>query len=327
MSLGILTLFGPTTPSGSPGTWTPSSGAPTLTGQNGSLCAVLDWAMAQKSWTTLFSTTNSRVYKQAAGNGNCLLVTHDSAVVTAANFALWRGAETATAATSAGLGNAFPTVAQSADTAQRFPLSPGANSTPVAYQIQISDRYVRVLAQSGAGGQWTGTHFGDPPATFSGDNYATVCTGASGTSNTVDMLGQSASGSLPSGWFDRTIDGTLLSSLAVQTGRAGQTAMGILLNQPVAMGGYLNRILRDKCPMSCFGSKTTTSGVLAIPNRVWIPNLWNPQHNGIGTSLLNGQTFTDTAYNASSIFRVYAANNASAWAIIEESDTWNIPGG
>lgn len=324
MSLGMLTLFGPTTPSGSPGTWTPSAGAPTLTGQNGSLVAVLDWAMAQKSWTTLFSTTNSRVYKQAAGNGNCLLVTHDSAVVTAANFALWRGGETATAATSAGLGNPFPTVAQAADTAQRLQVSQAANSTPVAYQIQISDRYVRILVQSSlAANAWQGTHFGDLAATYSGDNYATVCGGPSTTSGQIDIFVSTA---LMSGWFDRTIDGTLLSSVCQSGARFGQASWGLVTNLPVAMGGYLNRILRDKISAQCFGSKTTTNGVLAIPNRGWVPNIWNPLHNGIGTSLLNGQTFTDTAYNASSIFRVYVGNTSS-WLIIEESDTWSIPSG
>jgi hypothetical protein len=327
MSLGMLTLFGPTTPSGSPGTWTPSSGAPTLTGQNGSLCAVLDWAMAQKSWTTLFSTTNSRVYKQAAGNGNCLLVTHDSAVVTAANFCLWRGAETATAATSAGLGNPFPTVALAADTAQRLQLSQTASATAVAYQIQISDRYIRLLTQSSTTASgWQGTHFGDPPATYSGDNYATVCTGIGGVANQIDIFTSISNVNLMDGWFDRTIDGTLLSSYAQAGGRFGQSVWGLFPNNPVAMGGYLNRILRDKISMQCFGSKTTTSGVLAIPNRVWIPNLWSPLHNGIGTSLLTGQTFTDTAYNASSIFRVYIGANSS-WLIVEESDTWSIPSG
>ena len=59
--------------------------------------------------------------------------------------------------------------------------------------------------------------------------------------------------------------------------------------------------------------------------RGWLPNMWNPIHTGTGT-LSDQDTFTDTSYNASAVFRAFTYSSSYV-IIMEETDTWTLPSG
>jgi hypothetical protein len=296
------------------------SGAPVLSGTNGALCLVLDWALAQKSWTTSYTSTNARVYKQPAGNGFSLSVTHDSAVSGVATKATIRGCEAATSVTA--LTNPFPTVAQVANTTQTFTLSNAASSAARPYVIYLTDRYVRMEVDvNGTNAIWQTWHFGDLVSTVSGDSYLTHM---SNISYGNYEAGNQASGY---GYFVRDITGTILSSRSACTQTPG-VAMGPIggaPGQPAARAGYMNRIVRFKMAVNCLGSTTTVAGPTALPARGWIPNIWMPAHAGMG-ALSMSDTFSDSAYNPAASFSVKGTASIQ-WHINEETDTWSAPSG
>ena len=102
------------------------------------------------------------------------------------------------------------------------------------------------------------------------------------------------------------------------------SAFGIVPGCPAMRGGYQNRVLREKIPMSDSGSTTTVPGVLALPTRGWLPNLWQPWHYGAGGTA-NLDTFTDTVYNPAASFTVLTNSSVTAAVILETTDTWSMP--
>ena len=124
-------------------------------------------------------------------------------------------------------------------------------------------------------------------------------------------------------FWARGINGTTVSvGGGLQAGSG--TGLGRMSGCPPMRGGYQNRILRGKIPLSDSGSVTATVGVLALPNRGWLPNLWFPWHNGSG-GVAPGDTFTDTAYNPAASFTVIANTTYTNNVILETTDTWVMP--
>lgn len=291
------------------------SGAPLLTNTYGSLCAVLDWALAKKGWTTTATGTNQRIYQTAAGNGYCLYVANDSVVSGNVQRAVMRGCESSS--TLASLVNPFPTVAQQSNalqTAFTSSLSGGAQ-----YVIYVTDRYIRMYSNASGTGVWYGWHFGDLVGTVSGDSYNTIMSGPN--SGTFELENYVASNPC---YFARDVTGTILSSQAYANVR-GMTNIGSCNRGPVARAGYMNRIVREKVAYDCYGSTSSALGPTALASRGWVPNWWAPLHNGMG-ALSMGDTFADSSYNPSATFRVYGFSS-SAWSIQEETDTWSAPVG
>jgi len=295
------------------------SGAPVLSGTNGALVAVLDWALAQKGWTISATATNQRIYKQAAGNGYCLYVAHDSTVSGSAQYATMRGCEAAS--TIASLVNPFPSLAQVANTVQRAACSAAVSTAARPYVIYVTDRYVRMHVDINSNNsQWFSWHFGDMVATTPGDAYATFMSAGNGTYLSGVFLIEAAS----VGYFARDITGTIISSYN-QMNIRGAATMGSTTRGVNARAGYMNRILREKVSYDCYGSTSATIGPTSIPSRAWAPNLWTPVHNNIG-SVSFSDTFADSAYNPSASFRAMGYS-ATVWSIVEESDTWSAPSG
>ena len=311
-----------------------SPGAPTLNGVNGSLCAVLDWALAAKSWAIEYTATNERVYRPPSGNRFRLFVSHNSAISGDARLATVRGCENATAATPAGLVDPFPTVAQVANVSSTIGVSATPSSVARGYRIVVSDRFLLLATDPyGAGtSMWDLFLFGDVAATESADTYATIChVGNNSASIPTDSRGMG--GALASGmaaaktFWCRSIDATVKSSRGCLSGSTtgSVAAFCTVAGAPAMRGGYLGRVNREKVAATCIGSSGTTTGAPAILRRGWVPNLWNPLHSNIG-GVTSADEFTDSAYAVGSKF-VIAPASAAVACIIETTDTWSAPVG
>ena len=151
-----------------------SPGAPNLTGQDNSLCTVLDWALPQKGWAIEYTATNARVYRPGVGNRRRLFVAHDSALSGDSRGAVIRGAEDASAATIAELSGPFPTVAQVANNLANIKLSNTNNSDARPFRIVLSDTFLLFAAStiSSSVAEWDFFFFGDLTGVEPGDTWA-----------------------------------------------------------------------------------------------------------------------------------------------------------
>lgn len=313
-----------------------SPGAPTLSGSNGTLCAVLDWALVKKGWAIEYSATNARVYRPGSGNRHRLFVAHDSSISGDARLATVRGCEGASSATIAGLVDPFPTVAQVANASSSFLVSTLASTAARSYFIVVTATNVLIAVKAGDSNvtNWDVFFFGDTYGAEAGDTYSSaIWVGGSGSTSPSSsgraMAGCASSGIAPSKiYWCRSIDGSVKSTTGCITTVCASPAITPLMtsvNAQQMRGAYGGRIVREKTALSCTGSSGTTVGALSYYKRGWIPNLWMAIHNNIG-SLTSDDEFTDTAYASGSAFRVIPATSAIA-CILELTDTWSPPVG
>lgn len=315
-----------------------SSGAPALSGSNGTLCNVLDWALVQKGWAIEYTAANNRVYRPGAGNRNRLFVCHDSAVTGDARLALVRGCENASAANVANLTNPFPTVAQTANNLSTVLCSTTASAAARGYRIILTDRFVLMFINCAVSNvaNWDFFMFGDLSGVESGDVYATICHNGN-VATATSTSGRSMGAGLSTGYyvtggktyFARSIDGSVLSSSAVLFGSGSNTSGAqspcSVTGAPSMRSGYANRIDREKVGVNCAGSSGNTAGGLAVHRRGWVPHLWNPLHSSIG-SVTADDVFTDSAYASGSSFCICPAASGACF-ILETTDTWSPPSG
>lgn len=331
-----------------------SVGAPALTGQYGSLCTVLDWALVQRSWAIEYTAANIRVYRPGAGNRFRLYVNHSSSnnMPADARYPEVRAAEGASAASFAGLINPFPNILQRTPSSalNQTPLctwtvSQAASAVARPYYIALTDRWVRIWINANAttaqglsfaSSGWEVTYFfGDVEKAYSEDAYNTCITVdysvTSSSSNSGNLL-YFGSPSFNSGYgtfWARDITGTILSTYGCLN-RDGNTS-----GAPSVRAGYQNKIVHTKLGLHCTGlgfnltsQNTTTSGPTGIMNRGWLPNHWALVHTGGGSESSN-DTFLNSAYNASASFRIFKNTYSTApnhkYLVIEETDTWSVP--
>lgn len=311
-----------------------SSGAPALSGQNGSLCAVLDWALVQKGWAIEYTGTNARVYRPPAGNRFRLYVAHDTAISGDARLATTRGCENASSVTS--LTDPFPTVSQWANAQASLLVSITANSTARDYRILVTDRMVVMFTNTGSSNNqnWDMMVFGDAYGADAADVYGTIMhIGAVTTATSANSRAMSNTlCSVPAPgrvFWARSIDGTQKSTYGCYAGQANAAAVTTFCSNgasaPQMRAGYNGRIVREKVAIHCTGSNTTTPSNIAVNKRGWLPNVWNPLHSGIGI-VTSDDTFTDTGYSATAVFVINPAATTIA-AILETTDTWSVPSG
>ena len=311
-----------------------SSGAPTLSGSNGTLCAVLDWALVKKGWAIEYSATNARVYRPGSGNRHRLFVAHDSSISGDARLATVRGCEGASSATIAGLVDPFPTVAQVANASSSFLVSTSSSTAARSYFIVVTATNVLIAVKAGDinTSNWDVFFFGDTYGAEAGDTYSSaIWVGGSGTTSTFGraMVGCASSGIAPSKiYWCRSIDGSVKSTTGCITTVCASSGANPLMSpaggQPMR-AVYGGRVVREKTAVSCTGSSSSSVGALSCYKRGWIPNLWMAIHSSIG-SITSDDEFTDTAYASGSAFRVIPAT-ASLACIFELTDTWSPPVG
>lgn len=309
-----------------------SPGAPVLSGTEGALCDVLDWALPQKGWAIEYTATNNRIYRPGAGNRNRLFVSHDSTVSGYQELVTVRGCEDASAANESSLINPFPTITQEANDLSSFLVSNTPDTENRPYRIILTDRFLvlSVSTQARNDSDWDLFLFGDLYGTAPYDSWATICHigalppywgGGRGMGACISSVPYPAKT-----YFCRTIDGTILSSRGcLYASCADLVDMGNVTNTPPARSGYANRVERETVGASCGGTTTSTSGNLAILKRGWVPHLYNPVHSDNG-GLTSDDFFTDSEHAVGSNF-TFLIGSAAQFAILETTDTWNIPNG
>lgn len=311
-----------------------SPGAPVLSGQNGALCAVLDWALVQASWAIEYTSgTTQRVYRPGSGNRFRLYVAHDSSVSGSAALATVRGCENA--ASTASLTYPFPLVSQATNALSVWLCSSTASSAARPYVIILSETFFYLFVDTTSANAWTGGFFGDMPGGLSGDLYNTyivtrnssALTANSGMGVNKMLFNNVSSLTLTGGgYWCRDITGVTKSTFGAAEGTGISMAnigIGVAARQ-----GYQNRIYREKVGAMCYGSTSISAGAMNIRKRGWFPNLWNPLHTGAG-AVSAADTFTDTAYDPAASFRMFADGllQASSGCIIETTNTWSPPSG
>lgn len=312
-----------------------SSGAPTLSGTNGALCAVLDWALVQKGWAIEYSATNARVYRPGSGNRHRLFVAHNSSISGNARLATVRGCEGALSATIAGLVDPFPTVSQASDDSSTFWLSSLASTAARAYILIVTATNVLMVVKAADSNimKWDIFFFGDTAGAESSDAYSTAIW-IGGNNSSSSSAGRAMGSCAASGivaskiYWCRSIGGSVKSTTGcITTAVASNVASSIMSSangQPMR-AVYGGRVVREKTAVSCTGSSSTEVGALSYYKRGWIPNLWMAIHSTIG-SITSDDEFTDTAYASGSAFRVIPASSSTA-CIFELTDTWSPPVG
>lgn len=330
-----------------------SVGAPTLAGVNGSLITLLDyWLVTIAGWAKEYTSgTTGAVYRPAFGNRFRLFVLHDSATSGDARLALVRGCENASAATTAGIVDPFPTVAQAGNTLSNWRVSNTANATTRPYYIEVdsgstgSMAFVRLAVDAVSGASANGVEIGwwaDEDTNYPGDTYATsICirnnanAAAMPSTSTLQLNASLAPAATQRIFFCRDASGAVKSAYAgVESVGGNINAPGMNNGLPGLQVGYNNTVNRVAVALNCTGSATTTpSNILSIYKRVFTPNLWQTAVNAAASSsgITPFDTFQDPAYNVGSNFLLFnlinqAAGN-SGGLIFETTDTWTKPSG
>lgn len=301
-----------------------SPGAPRNSGTNGDLCGVMDWALLQAGWTIEYTSGNARVYRPPSGNRFRLHINHDSTVSGDARLAVVRGCENASDATT--LVDPFPTAAQRANAASHWKISSVASTTSRNFIIIVSPTFVIYLTNfSGTANQWDGGMFGDVWRSRPEDTWNTICSvriagAAATTSIWQQIVTTDTNVSAPQVYWARDITGTNKSTLgAIYATASGGSGMGIINNAPAAGAGYQGEVMREVACVTDIAVSSGNAGTNTLFRRGAIPNLWAPLHNGRGV-LTDADTFTDTSYSPSSVFRALGTGTTN-FIIIEESDT------
>lgn len=311
------------------------AGAPTLNGVNGSLCNVLNWALVQNGWAVEYTATNARVYRPGSGNRRRLHVRHDSAISGAANKATVRGCENATSATA--LTDPFPTTAQVVNANSVWMTSNTADSTARAWEIYLDTTFFYLCIDMTSGAGRLIYFFGDVPPAEASDVWNTMVWQDADPSIEMSYgpLWQSTQNTIvnnpPSRYYwCRNIDGTVKS---IPANLITNSASGYISNVsgcPIARQGHNSKIYHEKVAMCCPGAQATVNTAKSILRRGWMPHLWAALHSEKGLTVVDRDTFTNTAYNASAIFRVLELYNSYSggypWIIFEETNTWSNPG-
>jgi hypothetical protein len=322
-------------------TWQ-DSGAPTLTGQAGSLTnnsntGVLDWALVTKGgWTKSQTAANASVFTPVTGN-TVLLVIDDATAPGNAKGATVRGGESASGTTSASLTNPFPTVALVSDGNSTWTKSATADSTQRPYIILVTDSFVFVwfgASYSTSNYNTTitasSTHcYGQFSKAISSDSYNTCLSVANAAPNNSNCAFTNAVGVVPTintrFWGDRTADGSVFSpclniiwfNAASAVGNAGVAL-------PAYPNGLDNKLHVSKLSIADTYAQSGAVGSKSIECRGWLPNIWGPME-GPGT-IVNYKTFVDSSYNGGALFQYLADSTGSMRLVLETTNTWAAPG-
>ncbi len=318
------------------------SGAPTMTGQNGSVTnsgntGVADWALVTKGgWTKSQTAASSSVFTPVTGN-TVLYLSHDSAVTGSAKLCLARAGESASGVGSANLTNPFPTVAQVADASCCWSVSNSADATARPYYILVTDSWAffwfGYLYGTGTITTATGaaTHFyGKFAPAISSDTFNTCISVAQNAANTVTGACALANYAAPTTtaaaircFTDRSFDGSVFSvASTVNTGAGG---VGNPTNQPVYPNAQDGKLHMQKLAITDSYSATATSGAKILLYRGWIPNIWTALDKQGGT-LANSKTFVSSGYNGATLFIYLMDTGQTLNCVVETTNTWAIPG-
>jgi hypothetical protein len=293
------------------------SGAPSLTGEAGSLITVLDailvdgyGAKSGAGWTKAYSGTNKAAYKMGGGNERYIRFVDDG--TGSATYARCVGYESMSDVDTGS--GAFPTSTQFSGGLYWYKSST-ANNTVRQWVAVATDSFLfmYVNVDNGSGSNAAAFCFGDIFSYLSSDEYNTILIGTS--SSTVTSNG---SMHLVQSTITSTLTGHYLARSYTQLGTSIQankhsdpvkgcsSQMGdgkLPYPHPVDGGVYMSPVF------VCEPSSSVVRGVL--------PGVWDPLHN---EPFSNYDTFQGIGDLAGKEFMALKVSNYQF--LIETSDTW-----
>lgn len=308
----------------------------TITGQAGALVTLFDTVLVTgEGWTRTYynAGTHEAVYQQAGGNGFSFYVNDNGTGAGAAREAIVRGCESATAYNV--LVDPFPTVGQVADASCVWRKSSTADATARTYWAVADDRNLVLIIRDSATTAdvfW----FCDVEKFAPSDNYATIINnrGAANSATaaiavTVGLnLGLSTNlGGNQRAYVARTSDGTIKSSTAAHMCvGTGSNSFGLAAASGVATyPGPSAKLVLAPVWVNSTGATTAVPGASA-ELRGCLPFLFTPMHGNTKGSIADLDTFTASAYDASSAFLIIgltAGNINAATVILQTAGTWD----
>lgn len=305
----------------------------TISGQTGTLITLLDTVLVTgEGWTKLYSGTNKAIYQQPAGSGFVIRALDDGSLAAGASEAVVRAAESATDVDT--LVDPFPLTTQLADASCVWRKSDTADATARTYHAIADDRSLILYIVYGSFASdcyW----FGDEEPYWSGDNYAcSIAVRRSGNDSTggraleplLNNITQSSS-VLAGRYYARTEDGltkSVLSALSSRCTNFGNIGAGGVMPYPNPTTGKLH--ILPAVASSLGGTSTTIANAASVRGRV--PFLFEPMLGSTWTGLSVADTFTDTAYDASSTFLLLSTNNSTTGSqkvVLQTAGTWTVP--
>jgi hypothetical protein len=290
--------------------------APVLSGQNDALRQLLKailvdgyGAKAAAGWTQEYSGTNKAVFRPGSGTRFRLRILDDGSLAAAAREAVVRGAESASDVDT--LTDPFPTVALHADSACVWRKSDTADSTARSWWC-VADASFFVLYVRFAGTSGDTYFFGDVVKLYSTDAYNCAISRRDGNSSSNDFFLNSGSNadlgtanSMPYIYVARTVNGVTKSEGAM-IWRAGDDRVGYAgSNFPYPGNGA-------KLPLGpiILVSAGQGSGTQSVNKTIrgYVPYCFEPLVTSSPTNLAHEDTFTASAYDASSSFVILSSN-------------------
>jgi hypothetical protein len=304
-------------------TRTPTYITGTVTGQAGSGVTFLDNALNTVLGVPILATAlNRRIYGPFAGNGFCLAVDDNAGGAAAGREMTLRLCEATS--TIGALVNPAPTVAQRADITAVWRKSNTADATARNAYFVGDDRGFELFIMFGGGTTGDSYRAGDALNGWTGDAYNSsiwLRTAANG-STAGQCIGSGGNATLNGDtdgpYFLRNAAGTTTSVIG-----SGQFANGA--SWAAAQATYphpMTTKLHMSTVTTSSSSSQTVTDVDVMP-RGYIPFIFDP-HVGDGTSgIASGDTFTDTAYDATSEFIYLEYNGATNAMILQIAGTYD----
>ena len=320
------------------GTRTPTYYTGTITGQAGTLITVLDAILVTgEGWTKTYSGTNKAVYTQATGNGFVLRVLDDGSMAGGAVEAIVRAAESATDVDT--LVDAFPNTTQVSDANCTWRKSDTADSTTRAYHCVADGNCFHLLIYFGGTPSSSSCDmysFGDTEPYYTGDGYNTFITvrGASNSgagANCTQYLYTSTITSTATNThfcFARSADGLVKADRGWWLGNNaifGNTNAG---SHPVYPNTATNKLHMTYMNSLSVYSDSTTAAQSGAMYRGAVPHIFEPLLGSSVGSMVNGDIFTDSAYDASSSFIILQIGGATSFGadrrvVMQTAGTWD----
>lgn len=317
--------------------------APVLTGQNGTMIALLEAILvngygskAAAGWTKPYSTTNIAVFQMASGGTNCVLRVLDdgSTPTSAAREAQCRAAESASGHST--IADPFPLTANIADGVNIWRKSTTADSTARVWKCVADGRFFALWVEHSS--TQSELHmFGDLEPVYPGDAYCCFMM-TRGTANSASLTQVFASN--PSALGDsissfrsammRTANGSLKGEAASPL-RAGSNNFGnsgnttTVADYPNPHTSKMHLLQAMVVSQGTNGAVTASDGAMI---RGWIPFVFEPMHGLDFTNMAHNDTFTDSAYNASSEFVFLVGNvgtpaSGIAKVVLQTAGAWS----
>lgn len=301
-----------------------------LQGVAGNLVSVWDTALVTLGWSIAASSGNERIYAPGSGGTGLRLYVDDRGLVTGgAREAVVRLCDPSS--TIGALVNPSPSVAQQADNNCVLRKSNTLDTTNRPYEMVGDSRFfcIRILSNTTIPDFHV---FGDLFGGSTGDGYNAIITQRGTANSTTAGLSWASSiaanFSLASGLgrcnLARSINGLVISDIAgiVTAGGSWASSLGTYPHPQD------NKIRYSAAGVVSSGSNTATTGTGGGPRGV-VPFLFEPHISSSNPgTIVTGDTWTDSAYDASSQFLATTATTGLTWTtagaiILQTAGTWD----